>query len=275
MPEHTAQESPSRRLRDSESAPSGTQNGPVDARSKGDSAPPGRKLISTSVRQESNRLCLVDVMGGGGDLQSLRVKPAVFIKLLERVEYPLVAHHKRRWGIHSYFAYCGGFIIETSSRRALSFPGRTRQVQRSQPLPSRKATSYYPGGMTAPDGGAERQAEPRRKKTRLTEFFTEDNYYVTEWWNTPDDPALSVARLRIQPGVSIRPYRLRGVTERYLFLSGRGLVEVDGHNREVGPGDGILVKAGSWRCITNMGERDLGLLSICRPRFERLEHASD
>ncbi|MGA7964883.1 MAG: cupin domain-containing protein [Gammaproteobacteria bacterium] len=237
-----------------------------------EAATPGYSLIDTSA-QSTTGLCLVDVMGGEGALQSLRVKPAVFLKLLDRLEHPMVAHHKRRLGTHSYFAYCGGFIIETSTRRPLGFPGTSRQFERQERVPVSEANTRQPSSSVS--SGPIAPIKPSvggRSKPRFVELPTEDNYYVTEWWNSADDPALSVARLRIEPGVTTRAYRLRGVTERYLFLAGHGLVEIDGQNREVGPGDGVLIKGGSWRCITNMGERDLGLLSICRPRFKRMEH---
>lgn len=184
----------------------------------------------------------------------------------------MVAHHKRRLGTHSYFAYCGGFIVETSTRRPLSFPGSSRPFEQQEREPASEADNRYSSSTKSSPIVPAKTSDSERRKQRFVEFPTDDNYYVTEWWNSPDDPALSVARLRIEPGVTTRAYRLRGVTERYLFLAGHGLIEIDGQSREVGPGDGVLIKAGSWRCITNMGDRDLGLLSICRPRFKRMEH---
>lgn len=102
------------------------------------------------------------------------------------------------------------------------------------------------------------------------ELETSDGFYITEWWNTPEDPALSVARMRIESGVSTQPYQLHGITERYLFLSGNGFVEIDGVVHRVGPGDGMLIKPGAWRSVTNKGMNDMGWLAICRPRFSRL-----
>lgn len=246
-------------------------NPPASTDESGSDSTPGYNLINTSAKGSAG-LCMVDVMGGDGALQSLRVKPAVFLKLLDRLDNPMVAHHKRLLGSHSYFAYCSGFIIETSTRHPLSFPMSSRRLEQQERMPACHADSYRPGnGGTGPATPVEPSAG-RRSKHRFVELPTDDNYYVTEWWNSSDDPALSVARLRVEPGVTTRPYRLRGITERYLFLAGHGLIEIDGQNREVGPGDGLLIKPGSWRCITNMGERDLGLLSICRPRFKRMEH---
>ncbi len=205
---------------------------------------------------------------------SLRVKPAIFLKLLDRLERPRVAHYKRHWGAHTYIAYCDDFAIKTSTYRALTLAGTLHRLEKQSQLAVDRASIRYPDGSDFPPTCSTGTLVGAHKKRRLVEFCTDDHYYVTEWWNSPEDPALSVARLRVAPGVSTRAYRLRGVTERYLFLSGHGLIEIDGTNREVEPGDGLLIKAGSWRCITNMGERDLGLLSICRPRFKRMSHES-
>ncbi len=200
----------------------------------------------------------------------LRVKPTIFLELLDRLEYPRIVHRQRRWGVHTYIAHCDGFAIKTSTYHALTLPDTLHQ---SQLTTDEASTRHLGGGGSSPTSAAGTLAGEQGKR-RLVEFYVDDRYYVTEWWNSPEDPALSVARLRVAPGVSTRSYRLRGITEYYLFLSGHGLIEIDGTNREVEPGDGLLIKAGSWRCITNMGEHNLGLLSICRPRFKRMSHKS-
>lgn len=229
-----------------------------------------REQETVAEEQKHDGPLVVDVMGGDGALQSLRVKPSIFLGLLNRLDHPVVAHHKRRFGKHTYFAYCGDFIIETRTTRPLALPRSPGSVVDS-PLPiERNIRRKHGKGLTDPDleqGAASGDATDHP----LMEFYTAERCYVTEWWNRPEDPALSVARLRVEAGVSTRPYRLRGISERYLFLSGRGIVEIDGERREVGPGDGIFIDPGSWRCITNTGERDLGFLAICRPRFKRLD----
>jgi len=204
------------------------------------------------------------------DGRTVRVRPDVFAALVGRMADPVVVHLKRRFGQHAYVAQCGGFTVETHSPRELPLDaadglgGAASAYEADLPATASRAGSL--GRMLA------RRGKRGEKKPPLVEFYTAEHYYVTEWWNTPEDPALSVARIRVEPGVRTRSYRLRGITERYLFLSGHGLVEIDGKSREVGPGDGLLIKGGSWRSITNTGDRDLGLLAICRPRFRRLSH---
>ena len=86
--------------------------------------------------------------------------------------------------------------------------------------------------------------------------------FITEGWNTSADEAVSIARARVEPGVTTRWHRLRGVTERYLILEGRGRVEVGD-----GPPEGVLIPPGVRQRITNTGHTDLIFLAICTPRF--------
>jgi len=101
----------------------------------------------------------------------------------------------------------------------------------------------------------------------LRETWLDERCYVSEWWNRHDDEPVSVARVRVEPGVTTALHRLRDITERYLILSGRGRVEVDGRTRDVGPGDRVLIPPGISQRITNTGEKDLGFLAVCTPRF--------
>jgi hypothetical protein len=50
------------------------------------------------------------------------------------------------------------------------------------------------------------------------EYWFEQRCHITEWWNTPADAAVSVARARVEPGVTTRLHRLKDVTERYVIL---------------------------------------------------------
>ena len=104
-------------------------------------------------------------------------------------------------------------------------------------------------------------------QTTLEYFFVE-GCFITEGWNTSADEAVSIARARVEPGVTTRWHRLWGVTERYLILEGRGRVEVgDGPPEDVGPGAGVLIPPGVRQRITNRGDVDLIFLAICTPRF--------
>lgn len=111
---------------------------------------------------------------------------------------------------------------------------------------------------------------PQIQHPTAAEYFFVEGCFITEGWNTPADPAVSVARARVEPGVTTRWHRLRGVTERYLILEGRGRVEVgDGPPADVGPGAVVLIPPGTRQRMTNTGEGDLIFLAVCTPRFTR------
>lgn len=100
------------------------------------------------------------------------------------------------------------------------------------------------------------------------EFFTEELCHIVELSNTADDPDASIARARVEPGVTTHWHRVNGSTERYVILEGRGRVEAGGLPPEaVGPGAVVTIPAGCRQRITNPGESDLIFLAICTPRF--------
>lgn len=100
------------------------------------------------------------------------------------------------------------------------------------------------------------------------EYHTAELCYITELCNSADDPELSVARARVAPGVTTRWHRLTGTAERYVILSGSGVVEVgDLAPAAVGPGDVVVIPPLARQRIANRGEDDLVFLAICSPRF--------
>jgi mannose-6-phosphate isomerase-like protein (cupin superfamily) len=102
------------------------------------------------------------------------------------------------------------------------------------------------------------------------EFLTEERCFISEWSNSEADPSLSVARVRVEPGVATRWHALDGIAERYVILEGAGQVEVGGSIVEdVGPFDVILIPAGVPQRIRNIGTGDLVFLALCTPPFEQ------
>lgn len=100
------------------------------------------------------------------------------------------------------------------------------------------------------------------------EYFTEELCYINELSNTANDPEVSIARARVAPGVTTRWHRLDGITERYVILAGKGLVEIgDLPPNEVGYGDVVIISPMCRQRITNIGSDDLIFLAICSPRF--------
>ena len=111
---------------------------------------------------------------------------------------------------------------------------------------------------------------PRVVRNRTTrEYFFREGCHITEWLNTADDEDLSIARARVEPGVTTRLHSLAGITERYVILEGRGQVRVGQlPEAEVEPGDVVVIPPDQPQQITNSGRDDLIFLAICTPRFQ-------
>ena len=100
------------------------------------------------------------------------------------------------------------------------------------------------------------------------EFFTAEGCYITELSNSDDDPTLSIARARVEPGNTTRWHRLDGIAERYYIISGRGRAEIGKlPPQDVASGDTVLIPPMCRQRISNVGQEDLVFLAICSPRF--------
>jgi mannose-6-phosphate isomerase-like protein (cupin superfamily) len=102
------------------------------------------------------------------------------------------------------------------------------------------------------------------------EFHTPEGCYINELSNSDADPEVSIARARVQPGVTTRWHRLAGITERYVIISGAGRAEVgDLPAQHVMAGDVVLIPPGCRQRITNTGDGDLVFFAVCTPRFRQ------
>lgn len=102
----------------------------------------------------------------------------------------------------------------------------------------------------------------------LQEYWFHEGCHIVEVSNDPNDPAVSVARARVEPGTRTRRHSLKQVWERYLIFSGEGMVEVgDRPPTRVRGGDLVSIPPGVAQCIHNPGTVDLVFYAICSPRF--------
>ena len=100
------------------------------------------------------------------------------------------------------------------------------------------------------------------------EYFFDEGCHILELSNSDDDPDVSIARARVEPGVTTRLHRLTNTTERYVILQGEGVAEIgDEPPVEVQRGDVIRIAPKVKQRISNTGNEDLVFLVICNPRF--------
>ena len=96
------------------------------------------------------------------------------------------------------------------------------------------------------------------------EFDTPERCAILETWR---DGEVTIARARVEPGVTTQLHSL-DVDERYLIVSGRGVVSVgEVAPAEVGPGDNVGIPAGVAQRIENTGDEDLVFYCVCTPPF--------
>jgi len=105
------------------------------------------------------------------------------------------------------------------------------------------------------------------------EYYFEERCFITELLNEPEVPGISVARARVEPGVTTVLHQLRG-TELYYLLSGEGHVEVGDYRGAVGAGDLVRILPQQPQRITNTGKEDLIFLAICAPRFQPEDYSA-
>ncbi|WP_027159935.1 cupin domain-containing protein [Methylobacter luteus] len=102
-----------------------------------------------------------------------------------------------------------------------------------------------------------------------TEFYTDEKCFIIELLNTPDDETCSIARARVEPGITTCLHAVRGTVERYVILEGEAEVEIDGTPFvTVRPLDIVYIPTGISQRIRNTGKTDLVFLAICTPRFK-------
>ncbi len=101
------------------------------------------------------------------------------------------------------------------------------------------------------------------------EFYFQERCHIAELLNTADSLGVSIARARVEPGVSTVLHLVRSTGEVFYILSGQGEAEISGEViGTMHPGDLLRIPADTHQRITNTGWEDLVFLAICSPRFE-------
>jgi mannose-6-phosphate isomerase-like protein (cupin superfamily) len=97
---------------------------------------------------------------------------------------------------------------------------------------------------------------------RAEPFTTADGSTIRELWHTD---AQSLAEASLEPGQATQRHYHRASEEIYFVLEGRGRMELDGDEREVGPGDAVLIPPGARHQITAL--EPLRFLCCCAPPY--------
>lgn len=77
----------------------------------------------------------------------------------------------------------------------------------------------------------------------------------------------SLAEATIPVGGTVTEHFHRVTEEFYYILGGTGLMKIENEEREVGPGDTVIIVPGQRHKITNNGQVPLVLLACCSPEW--------
>lgn len=107
------------------------------------------------------------------------------------------------------------------------------------------------------------------KTNAQAEYYFNEGCFILELLNSSEDTTVSIARARVLTGMTTQWHSLSDTIERYIILSGIGVVEIgDLIAQPVSTNDVVIIPAHCRQRITNTGTNDLIFLAICTPRFE-------
>jgi len=103
------------------------------------------------------------------------------------------------------------------------------------------------------------------------EILAGDNTLLRELLHPARDSAAvgySLAHAKLARGETSLPHRLK-TSEVYYFISGRGLMHVDGETASVGPEQALYVPPGALQHLENSGTEELVFLCIVDPAWQK------
>jgi mannose-6-phosphate isomerase-like protein (cupin superfamily) len=100
-------------------------------------------------------------------------------------------------------------------------------------------------------------------------FITKDGSEIRSILDRTNSSAVnqSLAEATLPPGAATEAHRHPRTEEIYYILRGAGRMTVGAKEREVGPGDGILIPPGTRHTIRNIGAEPLVFLCCCAPPY--------
>jgi mannose-6-phosphate isomerase-like protein (cupin superfamily) len=106
-----------------------------------------------------------------------------------------------------------------------------------------------------------------RNREAQVPFTTKDGSTIRSLLDLSNAPVAnqSLAEAELPAGAATDRHYHRLSEEFYYVLEGGGLMEIDGEERRVGPGDAILIPAGAWHQIT--ADSAMRFLCCCAPPY--------
>ena len=98
-------------------------------------------------------------------------------------------------------------------------------------------------------------------------FTTKDGSTIRSLLDLSNAPVekQSLAEATLPKGTETERHYHKVSEEFYFLLEGRALMEIKGEQKEVGPGDAILIPAGEWHQIRAL--EDTRFLCCCAPPY--------
>ena len=122
--------------------------------------------------------------------------------------------------------------------------------------------------------GAQASSSSAKLKTNIPERYFGERLYAAEYINDEAIAGFSLARCRVEPGVTTQLHSL-SVDEWYVIESGAGRMELDSQEKDVKPGAIVQIPRGVNQRISNTGAQDLIFFCICTPRFTPETYSTD
>ena len=106
-----------------------------------------------------------------------------------------------------------------------------------------------------------------RQRDAQVPFTTKDGSTIRSLLDLSNAPVAkqSLAEASVPAGGATERHFHRLSEEFYYVTDGRGVMEIDGDEREVGPGDAVLIPAGAWHRIRAV--EPLRFLCCCAPPY--------
>jgi len=107
-----------------------------------------------------------------------------------------------------------------------------------------------------------------KRPKETDEIPTEERCHILELLNESDDLSQSIARARVEPGVTTAWHQLKDTSEVYLLISGQGTIELNENEaHDLIKGDLVRIPPNTPQRIKNTGIEDLVFLCFCTPAF--------